>query len=406
MRGGLSRKSEQDPVHVEDLPYHRFKMGNEAFQKVTKGSPGRSFLQIIGQSVIGLGIAGVLLAGLEGILRLGHFEYHRLNPIIIWNPQTDREMNQPQFMFRFHPYWFWEHRPSARVDDRAGGPHCGTERINAAGFRGPERPKWPNRGALRVVLLGDSSTFGIGVCQCETYAAMLERELPDYEVLNFGVIGFTAFQGAKLLEGRALAYHPQVVLAAFGVVDELLPDGGYEVDDKFRITSRVSPLAVLWRDRLSSLRTFQLIERAFARKPESGIELRARENREKWDRGSRDYIRNQRVTSFERSLERIVTLGRSNRARVALIAPPRRIAVERRWPWAEEYSAAIERVASRLGVDFWDVRAAFRAVPNSDERLFLDDYHPNAAGHRMYAAFLAKMLLRDLGHGSLAGKTK
>ena len=127
---------------------------------------------------------------------------------------------------------------------------------------------------------------------------------------------------------------------------------------------------------------------------------------ERLNRGSRDYRRNQSVPSFERSLESIVRSGQSHGARVVLIGPPRRATVETRWPWAEEYSVAIKRVASRLAVDFWDVRAAFRAVPNSDETLFLDDYHPNAAGHRMYAEFLAKMLLRDLGHGSLAGKTK
>ncbi len=374
-------------------------MGDEAFQRVTKGSPGRSYLQIIRQLVIGLAIAGLLLAGLEGLLRLAHVEYQRPSPIIIWNNHFDREMRQPEGMYRFHPYWFWELRPGARVVD------CGSEPINAAGYRGPERPQSPRPGILRIAFLGDSSTFGMGVCQDQTYAALLERRLPDAEVFNFGVIGFSAFQGEKLLEGRVLDYHPGVVLAAFGAVDELMPALGYDVDAKFRITSRISPLAVRWRDRLGGLRVVQLIERALLGKSANSIHVRAHENWERWNRGSRDYVRNQSVPSFERSLEGIVKSGHSRGARVILIGPPRRTGVETRWPWAKDYSAAIERVASRLGVDFWDVRAAFRAVPNSDERLFIDDYHPNAAGHQMYAAFLAKMLLRDLRHGSFADKT-
>jgi lysophospholipase L1-like esterase len=406
MRGKPSRKSEQRPVHAEDLPYHRFTMGDDAFKEVTKGSPGRSFLQIIRQLVIGLAIAGVFLAGLEGLLRLAGFEHHPPGPIIIWNNPRDREMQQSQGAFRFHPYWFWEHRPGTRIDERGIPPYCGTERINAAGYRGPERLRSPSPAVLRVVVLGDSSTFGLGVCQDQTYAALLERELPNSEVLNFGVVGFTAFQGEKLLEGRVLQYHPTVVLAAFGAIDELLPALGYDVDGKFGITSRGSPWAALWQDRLSGLRILQIVERLLSRRSGSAIPPREDVYWEKLNRGSRDYMRNQSVSSFERSLEGIVRSGQSHGARVVLIGPPRRTGVEARWPWVQEYSAAIERVASRLGVGFGDVRAAFRAVPNSDETLFLDDYHPNAAGHRMYAEFLTKMLLRDLGHGSLAGKTK
>jgi len=356
---------------------------------VSGGSSARLLFQIFRKLGIGLGIAALLLAGLEGILRLSGFTHYAPNQIIIWNSHMDREMKQPQGTYRFQPYWSWELRPGARVAD------CGNERINAAGYRGPERLQSPSRGKLRVAILGDSSTFGMGVCQDETYAALLERALPNSEVLNFGVVGFTAFQGEKLLEGRVLTYHPAFVLVAFGAIDELLPALGYDVDDKFRITSRVRPWAALWRDRLRGLRLLQLIERSLGRQPESGIELRAHENYVKWNGGSRDYMRNQSVASFERSLVRIVELGRSYGARVVLIGPPRQTMVETRWPWANEYSAAIERVASRLQVPFWDVRTAFRAVPNRDERLFLDYYHPNIAGHRLYAKLLADKILHD-----------
>jgi hypothetical protein len=101
-----------------------------------------------------------------------------------------------------------------------------------------------------------------------------------------------------------------------------------------------------------------------------------------------------------------VSLGRSHGARVVLIAPPRRTVVETRWPWVEEYSAAVCRVASRMGVPCWDARAMFRAVPNSDGSLFLrrrrirDDYHPNVAGHDLYGKFLAENTRRLLSLGA------
>lgn len=358
-----------------------------------KESPSpRRRCQTARQVGIGLAIATSLMAGLEGVLRVVGFEYHRPPPIIIWNRAFDREMEGSRGMYRFHPYWFWELRPGSRV------ARCPDERINAAGYRGPERSPWPDPGMFRIVVLGDSTTFGLGVCWSETYAALLQRELRGVEVLNFGVEGFSAFQGEKLLEGRIVGYHPRVVVAVFGAVNEALPALGHDVDSKFTITSRANPLAVVWRDRLDDMRILQLMERLIGRRLERGIELKAHENWEKWNRGSRDYVRNQSVASFERSLERIVRSARSHDARVVLLSPPRRTIVETRWPWVNEYSAAIERVASRLNVPFWDVRAAFRAVPGADEKLFLDYYHPNAAGHQLYARFLAEKIINHLGY--------
>lgn len=368
---------------------------------------GSSLLQTVRKLGIGVSIAALLLGGFEGALRVVGFEYRKPRPILLWNNLTEREMQRFDVMYRFHPYWFWEPRPGAQIIDFWGlmssekSVHCGAERINAGGYRGPDRPRRSDSGTLRIAILGDSSTFGVGVCRDETYAALLERELPNAETLNFGVIGFSAFQGEKLLEGRVLAYRPRVVLAAFSAANALWPAGSHDVEAKFRITSQASPGAVLWHDRLSGLRVFQLIERAFSQKAEESIELKARENLDKWARGSGDYVRNQSLASFERSLERIVELGRAHDARVILIVPPLRRTVETRWPGADEYAAAIKRVAARLNAPYWDARAAFRDVPNGDERLFLDDYHPNVPGHQLYARFLAEKLLHEMKSESL-----
>ncbi len=353
----------------------------------------RRLLDSLFRSGIGVATAGLLLAGLEGTLRLVRFDYQKPSPIIMWHNEMDREIKHPQGRVRFHPYWFWKLRPGTR-----GVPDCPDEQINAGGFRGPDRPQAPIPSRLRIAVLGDSSTFGLGVCQDETYAALLERELPGAEVLNFGMVGYTAFQGEKLLEGRVLAYRPTVILAAFGAVNESSPALGHDVDAKFAITSQMNPTLISWSDRLSDLRIFQLVQAALGRRPDHKFLQQAGENWNRWNRGSQDYVRTQSVASFERSLERIVQLGRSHGARVALIRPPLRVEAENRWPWVNEYSMAIARVASRLTVPHWDVRAAFRGVPNGDETLLQDYYHPNAAGHRLYARFLAERMRHDLVH--------
>ena len=347
----------------------------------------------VARRVLGNILAAAVLLGIgEAVLRLVGFHYEAQLPLVMWNPALDHEIYTGESMHRFHPYWFWELRPGSPVKG------CADERINRAGFRGPEREA-TERGRLRIVTLGDSGTFGMGVCWRETYSAVLERELPGSTVLNFGVHGFTAFQGEQLLAGRALAQEPTLVLAAFGTVNEQFPASDYNVHEKFAITSRAPPWSFVWRDRLRNFRLLQAAER-IVRSPSGPSKedaLRAwREyaNYAKFQQGARDYVRWQDVPSFERSLEAIAGLARSHGAQVAFIDPPRSTSTETRWPAVLEYSAAIARAASRLGVPCWDAGAALRAVPNGDAALFVDTVHPSAEGHRLYGTFLAEHVRR------------
>lgn len=117
------------------------------------------------------------------------------------------------------------------VDDRGGAfPH-----VNRAGFEGTirQRPVSINarhlRGPavraddrLRLLLLGDSVWFGLGVADDEAPAAVLPPLLDDsVQVLNSGTIGYaTEHQGAFLDEfGDALA--PDAVLLGYTLNDPL-----------------------------------------------------------------------------------------------------------------------------------------------------------------------------------------
>jgi lysophospholipase L1-like esterase len=98
-------------------------------------------------------------------------------------------------------------------------------RINSMGYRGDEMTVTPDPSTVRVACIGDSWTFGMPVGQDQTYpsrvAAWLRQGRPDtrYEVENFGVLGYSSFQGLRLLKTRVLDFHPQVVVIAFGMND-------------------------------------------------------------------------------------------------------------------------------------------------------------------------------------------
>ncbi len=69
----------------------------------------------------------------------------------------------------------------------------------------------------RVVLLGDSCTFGHRVAVEDTFAELLERELggPDVvDVVNLGVPGYSSYQALRLCEKLALDLDPSIVVFA------------------------------------------------------------------------------------------------------------------------------------------------------------------------------------------------
>ena len=79
---------------------------------------------------------------------------------------------------------------------------------NSLGFREKEYPVERRSGVHRIVVLGDSYTFGTGVEFHEIYSKRLEAELnrsgERYEVINFGVPGYnTTLEHATLREVAA-----------------------------------------------------------------------------------------------------------------------------------------------------------------------------------------------------------
>ena len=131
-----------------------------------------------------------------------------------------------------HPHVYseaygWALRPHSRYVGRGGE----TITVNARGYRGALHSDTPAPGATRVVMLGDSITFGTGVGDRETFSHLLDAS-PRLEVLNLGVDGYGTDQELIRLEREGLAYHPHVVILNFCVrndyFDNALPVALYD----------------------------------------------------------------------------------------------------------------------------------------------------------------------------------
>jgi lysophospholipase L1-like esterase len=94
---------------------------------------------------------------------------------------------------------------------------------NSDGFRDREfAPATPAK--VRIVSLGDSSTFGWGVDPEYTYQRLLENRLNargpnQFEVLNLGMPGHTSAHGVRVLDHYALPLEPDVLILSFGAND-------------------------------------------------------------------------------------------------------------------------------------------------------------------------------------------
>jgi hypothetical protein len=106
----------------------------------------------------------------------------------------------------------WSHVPlSQGVSNRTGYP---TEyRINSKGLRDDETTYEKSEGTFRIVLLGDSFTFGWGVPIEKHYSTLLEGYFKNVEVINMGIEAFGVDQELLYLRLEGLRYEPDLVLA-------------------------------------------------------------------------------------------------------------------------------------------------------------------------------------------------
>jgi lysophospholipase L1-like esterase len=93
-------------------------------------------------------------------------------------------------------------------------------RINSVGLRETLLPtQKKRRGEKRILVTGDSSIYGWGVRDNETYAVQLERELRrrfsvPIEVINLGVPGYSTEQTLRLLEEVGWQYEPDLIIVS------------------------------------------------------------------------------------------------------------------------------------------------------------------------------------------------
>jgi hypothetical protein len=94
--------------------------------------------------------------------------------------------------------------------------------INSDGFRDREFSVEKPNNTVRIIVLGDSFTFGWGINNSDTYPKVLEKKLNNelnasfhFEVLNFGVSGYNTLEEVRFFKLKGLKYKPDIVIVGY-----------------------------------------------------------------------------------------------------------------------------------------------------------------------------------------------
>ena len=293
----------------------------------------------------------------------------------------------------------WEIRPGTdcayvlRRGWRHSGQGWGFE-INMQGFRGPLME--PTReGTRRVLVLGDSFTFGWGVGQGKSYPRLVQSRLAAAGaravVFNAGVPGYNTVQQACLLEQIWQKAAPDVVVLGY-VVNDAEPQH----------TVPVSP------DALHRFVDLWLLERAKALVNRLGSE-EAPIFQPRYHRHSLDYLRGFAAHSpkWRQSKDALGRMARYCRQRkvelLVFILPDLDEHFDESYRPAPIHTK-VKQWGKELGVPVYDLLDRLRG---KDHRVYkLEGGHPNEKGHAAMAAYVAEVLNKERGNKEQGTRNK
>ncbi len=285
-------------------------------------------------------------------------------------------------------------------------------RLNREGYRDADHDP-EGKAARRVLLLGDSVTFGLGVAQDRTYAARLASELArrggtSPEVINLAVFAYDTLDELAAFEEDGAKYRPESVVLQFYLNDfsirmkvkaNAAPGAG--------ATTPPAPPVPTLGQRLIAVKNRVLFGSALYRRLNqlvAGAAYRLFHDlrRERYPETlNRDEIRadasylaehpdDATVPTFE-AIARVRRAAEANGARFLVFLSPDEVQLFDRS--FDGVTQRILRFCADQEIDCFDPLPAFRARTEKAQ-LFLDGVHYSAHGHAVVAGLLADELAR------------
>ena len=300
------------------------------------------------------------------------------------------------YMHRPDEDLFWALQPNAETLFQGI-----TARTNSIGLRNDEiTAKQPHQ--FRILSLGESTTFGAGVENDDTYAARLQARLNQddpterFNVINAGVSGYTSFQSLVYLQRDGLKLAPDMVLF-YHELNDYLPTTvtnhkntviGLSLTDKerylakrWRLHRRLLALCATYRGIhfFAARVKIKLFQRAAARSEPGNWRLIMGSSAE-----PTDYPR--RVSTKERieNLQKLLALSKDHGFQLVIIHPS--------YQGTQSHECELTRFCADHRVPMFETYNVLHPPRHVNGALFWDAAHPTPKGHDLLAEALAQFL--------------
>ena len=257
-------------------------------------------------------------------------------------------------------------------------------------------------GTLRLLGLGDSFTFGVGVGEEHTFLRRLEGRLAGQrpiEVLNAGTQGYNTRDQQVTLENRWLTLAPDIVLVIFYLNDIYRDesavafwnngegDGVYlQPTGLARHSHLLDWFQYSWRVRNLRRRMISHYSQAYFTNPRAFFDNAGSSSKQMDWPASRA------------ALARIVELSETHGFRVGLAIFPELMSLED-YPFTAIHTF-VNETCGELGLPVHDLLPDFRGLPDQQLWVHPTDHHPNEIAHDIVArsleGFLRTQLVPDM----------
>lgn len=300
----------------------------------------------------------IIFAGVEGAMRITeskHPSLHRPNPV-----------------------YLWELSPGLKGElDTLGKPI----QTNSQGFRMKEISRKKPAGQFRVMVLGDSSAFGYGVNEEDTFSSKLETKLQeknpgkDIRVINTAVSGYSTFQAMKFMEEKGWKFSPDLLIIAFN--DD--PQAEWIRDSQRVPPKNIQPLfKILYKSMIYLQLRKITLNRQITKYPDlikqppaiSGVG----QNRVPMD-------------ELKQYISAIITEGKKRGVKVIVLSMPQQVFEDK---MLAQYRKKMQEAATENGAEFLDLFHQWQE--GKTDGLFFDVMHPTPQGHERIAESLTELI--------------
>jgi lysophospholipase L1-like esterase len=322
----------------------------------------------------------VFFGSVEGLARLGGYAPYPSQEAVFRNAYDERGKTE-QALFQPSSTRVWELVPGFsghRTD--WGDRNWVTLTVNLQGRRDTEVPLAKPPGTYRIAVLGDSVAFGARVLVEDDFVSLLEARLNarstglHYQILNFGVPGYSTWQEHLMLKEKALAYNPDLIVLVFVMND--FYDNNVAGRAGYLDLTRIQGVAKWLRENSAFYRFMrEQILSAEAQATLSDPCAGADENF-CWD-------------TTQQQLDQLAETTRQRQLPFVLVVVPFRTqtsAVKPDLTLEPRYQDVLAEYARTRNIPEIDLLQAF--VDHNDVPLYVDDYHPNETGHALIASEL------------------